>query len=103
MRRREFLSVLAGTTTWPLAARAQPTPKIPRIGLLISSSPPRSPEARASLDTVRQGFAELGYFDGQNIRFEERGTDGTIEQLPAVASELVGLKVDVIIALATPA
>ena len=102
MRRREFLSVLAGTTTWPLAAHAQPTPIIPRIGVLISGRP-QSPEARASFDTVRQGFAELGYVDGQNIRFEERGTDGTIEQLPAVASELVGLKVDVIIALATPA
>jgi putative ABC transport system substrate-binding protein len=103
MQRRDFLGVLGGAAAaWPLAARAQPTPQIPRIGLLISSLP-RSPEARTSLDAVRQGFAELGYVDGQNIRFEEKGTDGTMEQLPAVASELVGLKVDVIIALATPA
>jgi putative ABC transport system substrate-binding protein len=102
MRRREFIGLVGGAATWPLAARAQSTPKIPRIGLLIIS-PPRSPEARAAVDPVRQGFTELGYVDGQNIRFEERGTDGTIEQLPAVASELVGLKVDVIIALATPA
>jgi putative ABC transport system substrate-binding protein len=102
MRRRDFLGVLAGATAaWPLAARAQPTPKIPRIGLLTSNLL-RSPEMRASVDSVHQGFAELGYVEGQNIRFEERGTDG-IEQLPAVASELVGLKVDVIIALATPA
>ena len=101
MTRREFLSVLAGATTWPLAARAQPTPKIPRIGLL-NNSLPRSPAGRAAFDNIRQGFAELGYVDGQNIRFEERA-DGTIEQLRAVASELVGLKVDVIIALATPA
>ena len=101
MRRREFLSVLASATTWPLTARAQPTPKIPRIGLLDSSLP-RSPEARAAFDNIRLGFAELGYVDGQNIRFEER-SDRTIEQLPAVASELVGLQVDVIIALATRA
>jgi putative ABC transport system substrate-binding protein len=104
MQRRDFLGVLGGAVAaWPLAARAQPTPKIPRIGLL-SSSLLRSPEGpRADFDRIRQGFAELGYVEGQNIRFEERGTDGTIEQLLAVASELVGLKVDVIIALATPA
>lgn len=101
MRRRAFLSVLAGAAISPLAARAQPTPKIPRIGLLGSSLPP-SPEARAAFDNIRLGFAELGYVDGQNIRFEE-GMDRTIEQLPALASELVGLEVDVIIALATPA
>jgi putative tryptophan/tyrosine transport system substrate-binding protein len=101
MRRREFLSVLAGTATWPLAARAQPAPKIPRIGLLINGSSATS-EVRANFDIVRQGFAELGYVEGQNIRFEERGSDGTIDRLPALASELVGLKVDLIIAFATP-
>jgi putative ABC transport system substrate-binding protein len=100
MRRREFLSVLAGAAGLPLAARAQPTPKIPRIGFLVNASP-QTPEVRANFDGVRQGFAELGYVEGQNIRFEERGSDETIGRLPAMASELVGLKVDVIIALAT--
>jgi putative ABC transport system substrate-binding protein len=58
---------------------------------------------RSGLDAIRQQFAELGYVEGQNIIFEERGADGTIDRLPAVASELVRLKVDVIVALATPA
>jgi putative ABC transport system substrate-binding protein len=102
MRRREFLSVLAGTANWPLAAGAQPTPKIPRIGLLVSGSF-ENPDVRVAFDLIRQAFAELGYIEGQNIVFERRGTDGTIDQLPAVASELVGLKVDAIIAFATPA
>jgi putative ABC transport system substrate-binding protein len=61
------------------------------------------PDVRVAFDLIRQAFAELGYVEGQNIVFEPRGTDGTIDQLPAVASELVGLKVDVIIAFATPA
>jgi putative tryptophan/tyrosine transport system substrate-binding protein len=102
MRRREFLSVLAVAASWPVAARAQPTPKIPRIGLLVNGSLEK-PDVRLAFDIVRKAFAELGYVEGQNIVFEQRGTDGTIDQLPAVASELVGLKVDVIIALATPA
>ena len=102
MRRRKFLSVLAGMAAWPLVARAQQNSKIPRIGLLLSGSP-QTPEVRANFDSIRQGFAELGYVEGQNIVFVARGTDGTIDQLPAMASELVSLKVDVIIALATPA
>jgi ABC-type uncharacterized transport system substrate-binding protein len=102
MRRREFLSVLAGTAALPLIARAQPTPKVPRIGFMVNGSLEK-PDMRFALDIVRQAFAELGYIEGQNIVFVPRGTDGTIDQLPAVASELVGLKVDVIVALATPA
>jgi putative ABC transport system substrate-binding protein len=103
MRRRDFITLIGGAAaTWSLAARAQQAPKIPRIGLLIGGSP-QTPEVRESFDIIRQGFAELGYVEGQNIRFEERGTDGTIDRLPAVASELVSLKIDVIIALATAA
>ena len=60
-------------------------------------------DVRFPFDIVRKAFAELGYVEGQNIVFEQRGTNGTIEELPAVASELVGLKVDVIFAMATPA
>ena len=58
---------------------------------------------RATFENARQGFAELGYVEGQNIRFEQRGTEAGIDQLPAVAAELAGLQVDVIIAFATPA
>ncbi|MEH2566639.1 ABC transporter substrate-binding protein [Bradyrhizobium sp. AZCC 2289] len=102
MRRRDFITVLGAAAALPFAARAQPAAKIPRIGLLVNGSL-EQPDVRVGFDIVRQAFAELGYVAGKNIVFEPRGTDGTIDQLPAAASELVGLKVDVIVAMATPA
>jgi putative ABC transport system substrate-binding protein len=102
MERREFLLGLAGTVVWPIRARAQHSTKIPRIGLLSGGSL-QLPEVREGFANVRQGFAELGYVEGQNISFVQRGTEGGIDQLPAVAAELVSKKVDVILAFATPA
>ena len=57
------------------------------------------PATRASLNAFRQGLRELGYFDGQNIVIEVRAADSKVERFPALASELIGLKVDVIVAL----
>jgi ABC-type uncharacterized transport system substrate-binding protein len=101
VRRRDFLAILGVVAAWSHSARAQQIPKIPRVGLLVGGSLGK-PDGRLVFDIVRQAFAELGYVEGQNIAFEPRGTNGTIEQLPAVASELVALKVDVIVAFATP-
>ncbi len=79
--------------TVPSAHAQQPT-KIPRIGFLITSSPsaivPR-------MDAFRQGLRELGYVEGKNIVIERRHAEGKFDQLPALAAELVGLKVDVIV------
>jgi putative ABC transport system substrate-binding protein len=102
VRRRDFLTILGVAAAWPHSLRAQQAGKIPRIGLLVSGSLEKA-DVRFPFDIVRKAFAELGYVEGQNIVFEQRGTNGTIEELPAVASELVGLKVDVIFAMATPA
>jgi ABC-type uncharacterized transport system substrate-binding protein len=102
VRRRDFLTILGVAAAWPRLLRAQQAGKIPRIGLLVSGSLEKA-DVRFPFDIVRKAFAELGYVEGQNIVFEQRGTNGTIEELPAVASELVGLKVDVIFAMATPA
>ena len=101
MRRREFIVLLGGAAAWPLAARAQ-TPKIARIGYLITGAL-ESPETRINRDAFRQGLNELGYIEGRNIVIEYRSADGKIERLPGLATELVGLKVDLIVALATPA
>lgn len=76
----------------PLAAEAQPAATVPRIGLLDISSL----AARASLwEAFRQGMRELGYVEGRTVVFEARGADGKRERLPALAAELVRLKVDV--------
>ncbi len=82
---------------WPLAVQAQQPKKVPRIGFLTTGSL-ELPETRTTLNAFRQGLRELGYFDGQNIVIEVRAADSKIERFPVLASELVGLKVDVIVA-----
>jgi putative ABC transport system substrate-binding protein len=102
MDRREFVGILAGgLLAAPLAAEAQQAGKVYRIGYLSLGSL-ESPETRASLDAFRQGLRERGYVEGQNIVIEYRSADGKIERLPGLASELARLKVDLIVAGATP-
>src|SRR5262249_50744342 len=80
MRRREFIALLSGAPAWPLAARAQkPTTKIPRIGWLVTGSPP---SYRYSLAAFRDGLKALGYFEGQNIAIEYRWAEGNVSRLP---------------------
>src|SRR5262249_9158351 len=103
MRRREFVTLLGGAAAWPLAARAQHPAKVYRIGLLGGSAPSEQ-EATARLwDSFFQALGELGYIEGQNIVVEGRWYGEQTERLPALAEELVQLKVDVIVAGATPA
>jgi putative ABC transport system substrate-binding protein len=89
------LSVIAFVlvATGAVATAQQPT-TIPRIGFLITSSPsviaPR-------MDAFRQGLRELGYVEGKNIVIEQRHAEGKLDRLPALAAELVRLKVDVIV------
>src|SRR5215468_1737411 len=96
--RRELLAALGGAVvTWPLAARAQ-QPKVPTIGALVIGN--ISPEE--FWREFRQGLRDLGYIEGQNIRFEFRSAEGQINRLPELAAELVRLKVDVIVTWFTP-
>jgi ABC-type uncharacterized transport system substrate-binding protein len=103
MKRREFIKLLGGAAAaWPLAARGQQAGAVARIGVLLTARL-ESPEWRANFDAFGQGLAELGYIEGQNIIIERRGADGQINRLPVLASELVNLKVNVIVAGGTPA
>jgi ABC-type uncharacterized transport system substrate-binding protein len=88
------LSVLAA----PLAAAEQQTTKVPRIGFLRSGPPPAS-----FVEGFRQGLRELGYVEGQNIVIEYRFGDGSTKHLAKLGTELLDLKVDVLVASATPA
>jgi ABC-type uncharacterized transport system substrate-binding protein len=97
--RRAFIGTLTGSLlAAPLAAEAQPTGKVPRIGFLFSGA---SGPAR-EVDTFRQGLRDLGYIEGQNIAIEYRFAGGQVERLPELAAELVRLKLDVIVAPYTP-
>ena len=97
MRRRDFVLLLSGATVWPLAARAQPS-KVARIGVLYIGLA----DAESFKKELREGLRELGYTEGQNVAFEFRSAEGKLDRLPELASELVRLKVDVIVALYVP-
>ena len=92
--RRVFLGALAGgLLAAPVAARAQQTGKVYRIGWL---SPASAANGFPNLDALRAGLRELGYVEGRNIAIEARWADGETPRLPKLAAELVGLRVDVI-------
>jgi putative ABC transport system substrate-binding protein len=94
-RRRFLVTSLAGVVAAPLGAGAQPS-KIWLIGELVTSE-------SVGLDTFRQRLGERGYFEGQNLLIEYRDAEGRPERLPALATELVQLRVDVIVTFGTQA
>src|SRR5215469_1240306 len=104
MRRRDFIIFLAGgaAVTWPFAVRAQQK-AMPVIGFLSNSSPPKD-LGQLVHGPIAQGLSETGYVEGQNVAFERRWAEFHYDQLPTLAAELVGRKVDVIISTGgTPA
>jgi putative ABC transport system substrate-binding protein len=100
MDRRHFLlTSLAGAAAVPLAARAQPTGKVSRIGFIVTGTPN---ETGHLIQALNKGLRELGYVEGRNVVFERRFGEGRQEKLPALAAELVQLKVDVIVTGSNP-
>jgi putative tryptophan/tyrosine transport system substrate-binding protein len=100
MKRREFITLLGGAAVaWPLAARAQQAGKLPTIGILGSGSAAFSHVVSAFLQRLR----ELGYIENRTVAIDYRWTEGGNDRYAAMAAELVRLKVDIIVALGTPA
>ena len=98
MDRRTFLgTVAAGVLAAPLAAEAQPTAAIRRIGIL-GNVPLSDPGSRYLWGMFTQGLNELGYVDGRNILIDYVSSDGKYERLPALAAELVRRKAEIIVA-----
>jgi putative ABC transport system substrate-binding protein len=96
--RRSFLGVVAVFAA-PRAALAQPARKVYRIGVLLTSAASQLEHANRALD---DGLRELGYVVGRDLILERRFADGQPERLPALAAELVRLKVDVIVTGSNP-
>jgi putative ABC transport system substrate-binding protein len=99
VKRREALSVLASALVWPAIGRAQHSGRSPVVGMLITHPPVTDPVVEA----LRIGLRKYGYEDGRNIRIEVRTASGQLERVPALAEELVRLRVDVIVLANEPA
>jgi ABC-type uncharacterized transport system substrate-binding protein len=100
MDRRAFLAGAAALLAAPLAIEAQQTGEVYRIGVLEVAGVASN---AANLSAFRQGLAQLGYVEGQNFVIEYRSADGRPARFSDLATELVGLKVDVIVTRGTPA
>jgi putative tryptophan/tyrosine transport system substrate-binding protein len=97
MRRREFITLVVGAAaTWPLAARAQQTDRMRRIGVLFGG--PVSDDNQARLAAFLQVLQQLGWTEGRNVRIESRWGAGNADDIRKYAAELAALTPDVILA-----
>jgi putative tryptophan/tyrosine transport system substrate-binding protein len=100
IERRKFLATFGGAAAaWPLAARAQPSAKLWRVGVLSPGMSGQSP----GLQAFRRGMREVGYVEGQNLAILWKFGDDSVDRLTILADEIVGSKVDVIFAINTSA
>src|SRR5262244_2852088 len=99
--RRTFIATMAGMLGAPLAADAQRPAKVPAVAWLSPTSP--DPPRVIHFGELRRGLRELGYVEGQTVTLEPRWAEEQYDRLPALAADLVRLKVDVIVTGGVPA
>jgi len=103
MRKREFITLLGGAAAaWPLAARAQQSEQVRRVGMLIGQAAD-DVDGKARLAAFVQGLQQLGWTDGRNVRIDTRWGGGDADRMRRYAAELVALAPDVILAGGTAA
>jgi hypothetical protein len=102
MRRRDFITLLGGAGAWPVAARAQQTERIRRIGVLMAHAE-ADPEFQAYVDAFREELQKLGWTEGRNVRIDIRwGALDDAESRRRFAKELVAVRPDLILTQNTP-
>src|SRR5262245_16399720 len=101
MRRREFITLLGGAATWPLAARAQQPDRVRRVDVLIGVA--GDAETKSWVAAFRKRLDELGWRVGGNLQIEERWTAGDPDQNRLLAGELLAVKPDAIFAFSSVA
>jgi putative ABC transport system substrate-binding protein len=97
MDRRIFLAIATGALAAPVLAEAQEAARVYRIGYVVTSSP----KPNTGLDAFRQGLADLGYVEGDNVVIEARFAEGRQERLPHLVAEVLRQKIDVLVAGST--
>ena len=102
VRRREFITLFGGAVAWPVVARAQQAERMRRVGVLVAYAE-SDPEAQARIAALRQGLRELGWTEGHNVRMELGWGTGDPDRARTLATELISLAPDVIVAHGTPA
>jgi putative ABC transport system substrate-binding protein len=103
MRRREFITILSGAAAmWPLAARAQQSDRVRRIGVLMASTAD-DPEFKARIAAFQQGLQQLGWSDGRNVQIDIRWGVADAASSRRYAAEMVALAPDVILTGASAA
>src|SRR5262249_14368351 len=95
-RRRQFIALLGGAASWPLAARAQSSERVRRIGALMYLAAD-DPESPARVVAFARGLQEFGWIEGRNIQIEYRWGGGDMDRVRRYAAELVALAPDVIL------
>ena len=101
IRRREFITLLGGAAAWPVAARAQQSDRMRRVGVIMATTAD-DPDGLASLARFKNRLRELNWIEGRTVAVEQRFAVSH-DRFAAIAAELVRLKVDVIVAKSTPA
>jgi putative ABC transport system substrate-binding protein len=102
MRRRQFITLVGGAAAWPLAARAQQTDRVRRIGVLMGFLE-NDLEAQAYIGAFRNGLQKLGWTEGRNVRIDTRwATPADVDSMQRFAKELVALQPDLILSNTTP-
>jgi putative ABC transport system substrate-binding protein len=96
IRRRDFITLLGGAASWSLAARAQQGDRVRRIGVLTAYDD-NDPDGKTYVSAFTQALTDLGWTDGRNVRMDVRWWGGDNNRMRALAKDLVGLQLDIML------